>query len=311
MPRLRPPGHFVDAGGHRLHVLTSSGPAGRPTVVMDAALGGSALSWIFVQRGLEAMAPALSYDRAGMGWSAPGPLPRDLPSQLEDLERLLRAEAQPPYVLVGHSYGALMMRAYAARHPAETAGVLLVDPPALDEWAEPDDAHRARLAAGVRLSRRGALAARCGLAQLAAGLVAIGALRLAAACARLISGGKLRARSDFNFTPATKLPPEFKPAMRRFWSSAHFYEALASQMETLPAACAAVAAAPPLGDTPLIVLSATDTPAAQRAEHIRVASQSRRGQHRSARASGHWIPLEEPELVLAAIGDLLAAAAAC
>ncbi|MGH9480190.1 MAG: alpha/beta fold hydrolase, partial [Terriglobales bacterium] len=157
----------------------------------------------------------------------------------------------------------------------------------------------------VRLSRRGALAARCGLAQLAAWLVAMGALRLAAACATLISGGKLRARSDFNFTPATKLPPEFKPAMRRFWSSARFYDALASQMEMLPSACAAVAAAPPLGDIPLIVLSATDAPAAQRAEHARVAAQSRRGQHRCAHASGHWIPLEEPELVVAAIADLL------
>ena len=80
-------------------------------------------------------------------------------------------------------------------------------------------------------------------------------------------------------------------------------------MEALPAIARAVAAAPPLGDIPLVVLTAADTPAPQRAEHERLAAAAARGEHRLARASGHWIPLEEPELVVAAIRGLLQAEA--
>jgi pimeloyl-ACP methyl ester carboxylesterase len=70
-----------------------------------------------------------------------------------------------------------------------------------------------------------------------------------------------------------------------------------------------VAAAPDLGELPLAVLSATDAPPSQMAEHERAARQSRRGEHRVARQSGHWIPLEEPELVIEAVRNVVAAAA--
>ncbi|HUX68439.1 MAG TPA: alpha/beta fold hydrolase [Terriglobales bacterium] len=297
--------------GHALHVQARPGPAGAPTVVLEAALGGTSLSWVYVQRALAGEAPTLSYDRAGLGWSAAGPQPRDLARLVAELEAVLVAAGGPgPYVLVGHSFGALIVRHYAALHPEQVAGLVLVDPPALEEWAHPDAAHAARLARGVKLARRGAWAGRVGLAQAAAWLAGVGALRLAAACATLVSGGKLRARREFNFTPATKLPAEYKPAMRWFWSRARFYQALASQMEALPEAARLVAAAPPLGDTPLVVLSAADTPPAQRAEQERAAGQSRRGVHRAARASGHWIPLEEPELVVAAVREVRAGAGA-
>ena len=307
--RHPPPGELLEVDGHRVHVQARPGAANAPTVVLEAALGGTSLSWVYVQRALAELAPTLSYDRAGLGWSEAGSLPRDLPRLVAELEAVLaRAGGPPPYILVGHSFGALIVRHYAALRPERVAGLVLVDPPALAEWAHPDAAHAARLARGVKLARRGAWAGRVGLAQAAAWLAGIGALRLAAAAATVISGGKLRARRDFNFTPATKLPVEFKPAMRWFWSRARFYEALASQMEALPAAARQVAAAPPLRDVPLVVLSAADTPAAQRAEQERAAGQSSRGVHRAARASGHWIPLEEPALVVAAVRTVLAAA---
>ena len=306
--RHPPPGRLWELDGVRLHVQARPGPAGAPTVVLEAALGGTSLSWVYVQRALAELAPSLSYDRAGLGWSEAGPMPRDLTRLEGELEAVLaRAAGPPPYILVGHSFGALIVRHYAALHPERVAGLVLVDPPALKEWAHPDAAHAARLARGVRLARRGAWAGRCGLAQAAAGLAGLGALRQAAACAPVISGGKLRARRDFNFTPATKLPAEYKPAMRWFWSRARFYEALASQMEALPEAARRVEAAVPLGELPLVVLSAADTPAAQRTEQERAARQSSRGQHRAAHASGHWIPLEEPELVVEAVRELLAA----
>lgn len=281
------------------------GAPSRPSVVLEAALGGTSLGWVFVQRALAA-AGTLSYDRSGMGYSGAGPQPRSLERMIGELEAVLALTgAPPPYLLVGHSYGALIVREFAAQHPSQTAGVILVDPPSLAEWAHPDAAHQAKLESGIRLSRRGMLAARCGVAQFAAWLVSTGALKLAAACATLISGGKLRTKSDFNFTPAMRLPPELKPVMRWFWSRARFYQALASQMEGLPEACRRAAAAPPLGEIPLIVLSAADTPEAQRCEHQAMAAAAAHGQHRVAHSSGHWVPLEDPDLVVAAILELL------
>lgn len=307
-PPVPAPGRFLQIDGHAVHVQYQPTPPGGPklpTVVLEAALGGTSLGWVFVQRSLAGTAATLSYDRSGLGYSAAGPQPRTLDRMVAELEAVLAVTAAPaPYLLVGHSYGALIMREFAGRHPEQAAGVILVDPPSLAEWAQPDAAHQAKLASGIRLSRRGMYAARCGLAQFAAWLVSTGALRLAAACATLISGGKLRTKSDFNFTPATRLPPELKPVMRWFWSRARFYQALASQMEWLPEACRRIAAAPPLAGIPLVVLSAADTPEPQRAEHEAMAA-SAHGAHRVARSSGHWIPLEDPDLILTAIRELL------
>jgi pimeloyl-ACP methyl ester carboxylesterase len=276
-----------------------------PTVVFDAALGGSSLSWCLVEPALAALAPTFTYDRAGMGWSEIGPLPRSLERQSADLERLLAlAGVSAPYILVGHSYGALVVQYFAARHVGLVAGLVLVDPPALDAWSAPDAAHQAQLARGIKLARRGAWAARIGLARLVAALVASGALRPAAALATMVSGGKLRTRSDFNFAPAAHMPAAWKPAMRRFWTRPAFYAALASQMESLPADAALVKALPP-PVVPTVVLSAANTPAAQLDEHARLAASGPHGLHWVARSSGHWIPVEDPELVVRAVSTVL------
>ena len=68
------------------------------------------------------------YDRAGLGWSDPGPWPRTAGRMAEELHRLLlAAEVPPPYVMVGHSLGGYVVRLYAARHPERLAGMVLVD----------------------------------------------------------------------------------------------------------------------------------------------------------------------------------------
>lgn len=296
---------MLDLGGRRLHIRSVPGASGAPTIVFDAALGGSSLSWVFVERALAGRWPLFLYDRAGLGWSDAGQGACTLPALVEDLDTALQ-QIHGPLLLVGHSFGALVVRYFAYLQPSRVAGLVLVDPPALEEWASPDPEHRARLDSGIRLARRGVWAARCGLAQAVAWMVGTGAFRLAATSARLVSGGRLRTKSDFNFAPAVKLPPEYKPVMRWFWSRARFYRALAVQMEALPEAARLVANLPPLTDLPLAVLSAADTPDSQAAEHARTAAQSRHGLHLTAHASGHWIPLEEPELVVSAIQSVLA-----
>jgi len=291
-------------GTHKLHAARA-GAGATPTVVFDAALGGSSLSWCLVEPAVAALAPTFTYDRAGMGWSELGPLPRSLERQTTELEKLLAlAAVNAPYILVGHSYGSLIAQYFAANHAAHVSGLVLVDPPALDTWSAPDAAHQAQLARGIKLARRGAWAARVGLAHLVAALVASGALRPAAALATMVSGGKLRTRGDFDFAPAAHMPAEWKPAMRQFWTRPAFYAALASQMESLPADAAAVRALP-APSLPTIVLSAANTPAAQLEEHARLAASAPGGRHWVARSSGHWIPVEDPELVVRAVTAVL------
>jgi pimeloyl-ACP methyl ester carboxylesterase len=123
---LRPPGQLIDIGGYRLHLYCSG--SGSPTVVLDFGLDGSYLDWFYVQPKIAQFARVCSYDRAGYGWSDPGPKPRVPSIMTEELHTLLeRAGEKPPYILVGHSFGALDVRMYAHKFPEQVAGVVFVD----------------------------------------------------------------------------------------------------------------------------------------------------------------------------------------
>jgi len=101
---IAPPGRLVDVGGFRLHMHCSG--EGSPAIVLDAALGGSSLSWSLVQPELAKVTRACSYDRAGFGWTDAGPMPRTAGSAADELRTLLeRAGVPPPHVLVGHLFG--------------------------------------------------------------------------------------------------------------------------------------------------------------------------------------------------------------
>ena len=118
-------GELIDVGGHRLHVIRSGDG---PTVVFENGPGGMALDWTLVQNQLVDQVTTVAYDRAGMGWSEVGPRPRDVATIVEELHTALAASESPaPYVLVGHSYGGLIVRAYAYTYPDEVAGLVLVD----------------------------------------------------------------------------------------------------------------------------------------------------------------------------------------
>ena len=120
------PAQMIDLGGRRL-ALTGSG-RGLPTVLLETGLGAESADWEEVQRGVERFAQVCRYDRAGRGASDPAPGPRDALAMVEELRALLRGAAIPgPYVLVGHSFGGLLMRLYAHRHGGEVAGLVLVD----------------------------------------------------------------------------------------------------------------------------------------------------------------------------------------
>jgi pimeloyl-ACP methyl ester carboxylesterase len=116
----------ISVGTRRL-VLTTSGH-GSPVVVLETGLGAESAEWGAVQRALSAHARVCRYDRAGRGASDAAVSPRSPSELVADLHTLLRrAELAPPYVLVGHSFGGLLVRLFAQRHRAEVAGLVLVD----------------------------------------------------------------------------------------------------------------------------------------------------------------------------------------
>jgi pimeloyl-ACP methyl ester carboxylesterase len=100
-----------------------------PAVVFEAGLAGHKESWREVFQAIAATNTVFAYNRPGIGQSASTTRPRDGGTIVADLRALLKSSnLQPPYVLVGHSAGGLYMQLYARRHPAEVAGLVLVDP---------------------------------------------------------------------------------------------------------------------------------------------------------------------------------------
>src|SRR5690349_5687909 len=106
------PGKLVDLGGYRVH-LNCSG-SGPKTVVVESGFDEVSSDWKLVQDRVAKFARVCTYDRAGYGWSDPGPMPRTLAQTNLDLRRLLqKAGERGPFVLVGHSFGGVVARQFA------------------------------------------------------------------------------------------------------------------------------------------------------------------------------------------------------
>ena len=121
-----PPGHLVDIGGYKLHLWCTGD--GAPAVILDTGLGGSSADWGFVQPDVARFTRVCSYDRAGMGYSDPGPSPRTarrIASELAEL--LVRGGIAGPVVLVGASIAGFDVRVFASDGPERAAGLVLVD----------------------------------------------------------------------------------------------------------------------------------------------------------------------------------------
>src|SRR5689334_1675582 len=122
-----PPGQLVDVGGYRLHINCTG--SGSPTVVIVAGAGDWSTTWGGgVQREVAKTTRVCTYDRPGLGWSEPGPLPSDAARFAKELHTLLQnANVPGPYVMVGHSLGGFIVRIFAHDYASEVAGVVLID----------------------------------------------------------------------------------------------------------------------------------------------------------------------------------------
>jgi pimeloyl-ACP methyl ester carboxylesterase len=124
--RYTRPGLMVRVGNHRLNLYCFG--TGSPVVVFDSGWEDWAPAWAIVQPAVARWTRTCTYDRAGAGFSDPGPMPRTSVRIADDLHAaLLRAAIPAPYILVGHSFGSYNMRAFVDRYPNDVAGLVLVD----------------------------------------------------------------------------------------------------------------------------------------------------------------------------------------
>jgi pimeloyl-ACP methyl ester carboxylesterase len=284
----------------RLNVLLSG--KGPVTVILAAGGGGSTINWGFVQLALSRDYRVISYDRAGMGFSDPGPAPRTTGRWVDDLSAALAALGlAPPYVIAGHSMGSFDARLFAYRHLGEVIGMVLVDP------------------RGDRLSERLEAAAPSFVGSWPAERRQF--RRNAAVAARRPAPGSpeyaaLVPPDDPMLTPAVNA------ALREWALRPSYWRTVVSEGSSLDGASAAEleAAKRPL-DIPLIVLTAGRPPFEGatlqeseaianlwRSSHEELARLSTRGERRDVPDAGHMIPGERPDVVEAAIREVIAAA---
>jgi pimeloyl-ACP methyl ester carboxylesterase len=294
-------GELIDVGGHRLHVVRSGDG---PTVVFENGPGGMALDWTLVQEQLGDEVTTVGYDRAGMGWSDVGPRPRDVATIVEELHAALAASGSPaPYVLVGHSYGGLIVRAYAYTHPDEVAGLVLVDAAHEDQF----DIYPAAYAAKAD-----------DMAQ------AMGRLR---GVYRAVTGSGLPAlfADSFPDPVADRLPPDIAAARRAvtLMDSSHTTTATDEMVALADSLDHVRDIRVPLGDLPVVVIRhgrtlgqeagvpaglEDEVEAAWREMQDDLTTISIDSRVVVADDSGHDIHLDRPDLVTDAIRDVVARA---
>ena len=159
-----PRGAMVDIGeGRQLRLVCEGAPSARPLVWLEAGAFGFAADWGATQQALSAAGwRSCAYDRAGMGFSPPGPAPRDGLAVVTDFEKLVAASGEKgPFILVGHSMAGLRLRQYAGRNPGQVAGLVLVDAATAD--ASMSDVARPFITAFASASRWAARGASIGL----------------------------------------------------------------------------------------------------------------------------------------------------
>lgn len=292
--RWRAPGQMVTIGeGRRIHLYSLG--AGEPAVILEAGISASSLNWLGVQRTLAAHTRVVAYDRSGLGWSDPGDSPRTASNLAVELHAALqRGGVEPPYVLVGHSFGGLVVRRFASLYPAEVGGLVLVDPLRAKEWWPMSEDRRRMLAKGIRLAKRGALLARIGLVRAAVNLVMAGSRWLPQTIGR-VTGGDGASVMNRLAGEVGKMPREVWPMVAAHWCNPRSFRAMAEHFEALPATAEEMRGVAPIRGMPVTVLTAGNVP--QVPEFA--------ARHVAAVDSGHWIHLDQPELVVEEILEIV------
>jgi pimeloyl-ACP methyl ester carboxylesterase len=295
-PAYPPIGKLVAVNGHRLHIYRQG--EGVPTVIFEAGGGGWSLDWDLVQTEVARFTCACSYDRAGFGWSDPGPKPRTSRQIADELHALLvKAEITAPYILVGASFGGHPVRLFAESYPGEVAGVVLLD-------ARHESIGAKMPPAWQQLERSGK-----GMYQF---------MRLASQLGALKVLGKLMGEKAL--PPAAKiLPPEVLPMYLEIGFQPKCWQTSLDELAASTESDQQAAAAGDLGHLPLTVIrhglpdmfSSMPAGQGQQAEQTwqelqaELADLSSNSRLLVAEKSGHGIQIDQPGLVVEAIRQMV------
>jgi pimeloyl-ACP methyl ester carboxylesterase len=293
--RFPAPGRLVQVGDEVLHVVVEGHG---PTVLIDSGLGGSSIEWAMVAADLARDFTVVRYDRPGFAWSPPSGRYSPL-AAANRIEQLLRdLEAPKPWILVGHSMGGLNVRLVASLFPDEVSGLVMVDP-----------SHEAMLddEAALKSSKRFASVVRLMVATAPLGTARI----LGRTYSKIVAAQARQPIEDHELMAAsTSLT----------LCSVHGLRAVAAELVGLPATLQEIAsttAQHPLPPIPLTVITAS-APARSKAEesaretigklHAQQAAAVPTGRQVLAPRSGHLVPIDQPELIAAAVRETAKAA---
>jgi pimeloyl-ACP methyl ester carboxylesterase len=289
LKRYPAPGELIDVGGHRLHIYCIG--EGEPTVVMEAGMSGWSTDWTLVQPEITKATRVCTYDRAGYGWSDSGPLPRDSRQVATELHTLLsRSGIDGNIILVGHSLGGLFVQYYARVHPEQIAGIVLVDSVHPEQSLIMKEEARKKYEENLRA-----------LTLMTRVLAPTGSLRLAGQSVTSI---------------AEKLPAEYQIIARSLGFQSKAYQALDEEMASFQQSQLEVREAGPLPDVVLAVISSSfveNFPPGFSEDSIKdtwdelQANLSRTATipHVIATNSGHYIHIDQPELVIQTILEMV------
>jgi pimeloyl-ACP methyl ester carboxylesterase len=298
-------GRWVDIGrGCRLYLLEKG--SGGPTVLFEAGIAATNLNWFHVQETVSQFTHTASYDRGGLGWSSHANSARTPGNIAIELHEMLqRAGIKPPYVLVGHSFGGLVMRRYALLYPEDVSGIVLVDPMRCEEWPPMDPSKQAQLDRGTQLSGYAVPIARFGLARLAVTSLLCRSGKLSTFLAGAAGNGGLHVLGRIK-GEVGKMPREVWPIVAAHWSRPGYYVGMSNHVQAVPDTVREMQDADPIRGIPVLLLTpATSSPLSE-------SSLRRIGDNVEqviALDSAHWIHLDEPDLVIDSIREMVMASA--
>lgn len=303
--RVRPSSQWIRVGSRRFFVSRSAPPTtsgSAPAIVFECGLAASSQNWSHFQSCLGDQVNTLSYDRAGMGFSTASSSPRNLANLANELYALLlHARIGPPWILIGHSFGSLILRRFAADHPRDVIGVVLLDPMRVEEWSRWNEARRRLFDRSIDLMQRLVVLAQFGITRFVARHVMKHAGRISPRFASLI-GEDARRLLERTTSELRKMPREVWPDVVAHWSIPAFYRGVAAQLRSLPSVLAEMEQVPPIEKAPVLVLIPASSGRLSKDSLALIAPQAEQW---SVERSGHWVHLDRPDIVLQAIHSIL------
>lgn len=292
LEKYPPYGELVQVGEHKLHIHCIG--EGRPTIVVDNGGGNWSMTWLALQDRLAQQTQVCVYDRAGLGASESGPMPRTSEVMVEELHQLLEnAKVPQPYVLVGHSLGGYNARIYQDRYPDEVAGIGLVEAGHEEQWSRLPQEISDLVDEQIMIGKIGRTLSYVGLL-------------------RLIAPPELK-----------QLPPDLRAAHTAAMVTPKTLNAIIAEVESAEISANQLSKTGLLGDLPLVVISArhSNSAFAEMAVTVEIPFEeadqawfelqeelvtlSSNSQHFVSETGTHDINFDDPDLVVEAINRLL------